>query len=330
LKADLKPKGMPVFTPKGDSVELPPGATVLDFAFAVHTELGLHCIGAKINNKVFNIDSVVPNGATVQIIKSPSQEPGPEWLDIVKTAKAKQELRRWMRTSFIQQAQNLGKEIWERELRRSHIKASDIPNEQSICKHFNLKNIETFYEKLGQGEMILPELQKFLTSFSKIKENYEPSVLLYSKENSALDPFPLPISQNSSLLIHFAKCCSPIPGEEITGVLVPHQGIEVHNTGCSKLEEISPEQLIAVTWDGESSRSFETHLSIDTDNRKGITIDVLNELSNANVFLVRMSVASVKYSGRIRLTFKAFRKTQVEKILMNIKRIEGVREVRKQ
>ena len=330
LKADLKPKGMPVFTPKGDSVELPPGATVLDFAFAVHTELGLHCIGAKINNKVFNIDSVVPNGATVQIIKSPSQEPGPEWLDIVKTAKAKQELRRWMRTSFIQQAQNLGKEIWERELRRSHIKASDIPNEQSICKHFNLKNIETFYEKLGQGEMILPELQKFLTSFSKIKENYEPSVLLYSKENSALDPFPLPISQNSSLLIHFAKCCSPIPGEEITGVLVPHQGIEVHNTGCSKLEEISPEQLIAVTWDGESSRSFETHLSIDTDNRKGITIDVLNELSNANVFLVRMSVASVKYSGRIRLTFKAFRKTQVEKILMNIKRIEGIREVRKQ
>ncbi|MBO5949368.1 MAG: bifunctional (p)ppGpp synthetase/guanosine-3',5'-bis(diphosphate) 3'-pyrophosphohydrolase [Fibrobacteraceae bacterium] len=330
LKADLKPKGMPVFTPKGDSVELPPGATILDFAFAVHTELGLHCIGAKINNKVFNIDSVVPNGATVQIIKSPSQEPGPEWLDIVKTAKAKQELRRWMRTSFIQQAQNLGKEIWERELRRSHIKASDIPNEQSICKHFNLKNIETFYEKLGQGEMILPELQKFLTSFSKIKENYEPSVLLYSKENSALDPFPLPISQNSSLLIHFAKCCSPIPGEEITGVLVPHQGIEVHNTGCSKLEEIPPEQLIAVTWDGESSRSFETHLSIDTDNRKGITIDVLNELSNANVFLVRMSVASVKYSGRIRLTFKAFRKTQVEKILMNIKRIEGVREVRKQ
>ncbi len=330
LKADLKPKGMPVFTPKGDSVELPPGATVLDFAFAVHTELGLHCIGAKINNKVFNIDSVVPNGATVQIIKSPSQEPGPEWLDIVKTAKAKQELRRWMRTSFIQQAQNLGKEIWERELRRSHIKASDIPNEQSICEHFSLKNIESFYEKLGQGEMILPELQKFLTSFSKIKENYEPSVLLYSKENSALDPFPLPISQNSSLLIHFAKCCSPIPGEEITGVLVPHQGIEVHNTGCSKLEEISPEQLIAVTWDGESSRSFETHLSIDTDNRKGITIDVLNELSHANVFLVRMSVASVKYSGRIRLTFKAFRKTQVEKILMNIKRIEGVREVRKQ
>lgn len=330
LKADLKPKGMPVFTPKGDSVELPPGATVLDFAFAVHTELGLHCIGAKINNKVFNIDSVVPNGATVQIIKSPSQEPGPEWLDIVKTAKAKQELRRWMRTSFIQQAQNLGKEIWERELRRSHIKASDIPNEQSICKHFNLKNIETFYEKLGQGEMILPELQKFLTSLSKIKENYEPSVLFYSKENSALDPFPLPISQNSSLLIHFAKCCSPIPGEEITGVLVPHQGIEVHNTGCSKLEEIPLEQLIAVTWDGESSRSFETHLSIDTDNRKGITIDVLNELSHANVFLVRMSVASVKYSGRIRLTFKAFRKTQVEKILMNIKRIEGVREVRKQ
>ena len=332
LKADLKTKGMPVFTPKGDSVELPPGATVLDFAFAVHTELGLHCIGAKINNKVYNIDALVPNGATIQILKSPSQEPGPEWLEIVKTAKAKQELRRWMKTSFAQQAENLGKEIWERELRRFRIEKEKYPKDEELCSYFGIKTIDKFFEKLGQGDMSLSQLHSFLQKYSDIpvSENYEPSVLLYSKEHGMADPNPLTISQTSSLLIHFAKCCSPIPGEEILGVLMPHQGIEVHNTSCSKLKEMPKERCIAVTWDGDSSRSFDTHLSIDTDNRKGITIDILNELSKANVFLVRMSVASVKYSGRIRLTFKAFRKTQVEKILMNIKQIDGVREVRKQ
>ena len=112
LKVDLKPEGMTVFTPKGASIELPEGSTVLDFAFAIHTELGLHCIGARINDEVVSLDKVVTHGATIQILKSPHQEPSPEWLDIVKTVKAKQELRRWMKTSIIQQSMNLGKEIW--------------------------------------------------------------------------------------------------------------------------------------------------------------------------------------------------------------------------
>ena len=101
LKVDLKPTGMTVFTPKGTSIELPQGSIVLDFAFAVHTELGLHCIGAKINDEVVNLDTVVEHGATIQVLKSPNQEPSPEWLDMVKTVKAKQALRRWMKTCIM-------------------------------------------------------------------------------------------------------------------------------------------------------------------------------------------------------------------------------------
>ncbi len=331
LQTDLKPDGMTVFTPKGDSIELPPGATVLDFAFAVHTQLGLRCIGAKINDEVINIDKQIPSGATVQILKSASQEPGPEWLDIVKTVKAKQELRRWMRTSISQQARALGKEIWQRELRLAAIENDKIPADSVICENFKTKTIEEFLEKLGQGNLPLHDLHAFTARFSPntAVNSFKPNVQLYSSENSAADPYPLPITQASSMLIHFATCCSPIPGEDIVGVLVPHEGIEVHHKGCVKLSQLSAENLIAVRWDGESDRSFETHLSIDTDNRKGITVDILNELSHANVFLVRMTVASVKYSGRVRLTFKAFRKDQVESVISAIQKIEGVREVRK-
>ncbi len=331
LRADLKPGGMTVFTPKGDSIELPPGATVLDFAFAVHTELGLHCIGAKINNDVVNIDKPVPAGASVQILKSPAQEPGPEWMEIVKTVKAKQELRKWMRTSFQQQASDLGKQIWKRELLRLQVPKDKTPQEVEICEHFKMPTLKDFYEQIGLGELSLATLHQYLQEFSPVEENQndlKTSIVVFSKEIAADDPYALPISTDSSLLIHFANCCSPIPGEPIIGAMMPHQGIEVHNAHCSKLKEIEKERIIAVTWDDENANSFEVSMVLETDNRKGITIDILNELSKANVFLSRMSVASIKYSGRVRLTFKAFRKSQVDKVIESLKQIEGVREVK--
>lgn len=331
LRADLKPGGMTVFTPKGDSVELPPGATVLDFAFAVHTELGLRCIGAKINNEVVNIDKPVPSGATVQILKSQAQEPGPEWMEIVKTVKAKQELRKWMRTSFQQQASDLGKQIWKRELLRVKLPKEKTPAEADLLAKFKTQNITVFYEQIGLGDISIAALQEFLAMLMPAKENadeFKTNIVLYSKESSAEDPYPLPISSDSSLLIHFAHCCSPIPGEPIVGIMMPHQGIEVHNANCSKLATIEKDRILAVTWDDENAQSFDSSIVIETDNRKGITVDILNELSKANVFLSQMSVSSIKYSGRIRMKFKAFRKTQVQKLVDSLRNIEGVREVK--
>lgn len=331
LRADLKTSGMTVFTPKGDSIELPPDATILDFAFAVHTELGLHCIGAKINNEVVNIDKVVPSGATIQILKSPAQEPGPEWMEIVKTAKAKQELRKWMRTSFQQQASDLGKQIWKRELLRLQIPKDKTPAEADVCNYFKVPGITAFYEQIGLGDLSLSSVQEYLKSFAPAKnesDEFKTNIVVYSKNETAEDPYALPISTDSSLLIHFAHCCSPIPGEQIVGIMMPHQGIEIHNAGCTKLKNIEKDHILAVTWDDENASSFEANLIIETDNRKGITIDILNELSTANVFLSQMTVASIKYSGRIRMKFKAFRKSQVEKVIENLKKIEGVREVK--
>ena len=332
LRTDLKPEGITVFTPKGTSIEMPPDATILDFAFAVHTELGLHCIGAKINEQVVNIDTILPSGATIQILKSEAQEPGPEWLDIVKTVKAKQELRRWLRTSISKQAKVLGKEIWTRELRHCHIPADNIPSNEEIIAYFKITNIDVLFEKIGQGEMTLADLQKFLAAYAPEQtssDSYTPSVLLVSSENQSENAYPLTIKANNSMLTHFASCCLPIPGEQIVGVLVPKQGIEVHNKDCKKLKEIPPERLIPVTWDASSSRSFEVQLVINTDNRKNITVDVLKKLAEANAFLTRMSVASVKYSGRIRISFKVFRKDQLKAIITGIQKIEGVREVYK-
>ena len=228
LKVDLKPEGMTVFTPKGASIELPEGSTVLDFAFAIHTELGLHCIGARINDEVVSLDKVVTHGATIQILKSPHQEPSPEWLDIVKTVKAKQELRRWMKTSIIQQSMNLGKEIWTRELRIAKIEKDKRPGEEEIRKYFGTLNMDDFYERIGQGELPLQDIHRFLSGGSSLpKEMSLRFFPIFGNDKRAIpEEMPLQIGQETSLVIHFADCCAPLPGDEIVGVRRPRIGTE--------------------------------------------------------------------------------------------------------
>jgi GTP pyrophosphokinase len=333
LKVDLKPEGMTVFTPKGASIELPEGAIVLDFAFAVHTELGLHCIGARINEEVVSLDKPIQHGATIQILKSPAQEPSPEWLDMVKTVKAKQELRKWMKTSIIQQSLDLGKEIWTRELRMAKIEKEKRPKEEEINKYFGTMNLDDFYERIGQGELPLQDVHRFLTG--EDIDTKDRSALRFfptfgkDKKGIVTDDMPLIIGQETSLVIHFATCCGPVPGDKIVGVMRPQIGIEVHNINCPCLKDFPAEQQLPVEWSADVSKPFTTHLTIVTDNRKNITLDILQELKNAGLNLERMSVASNEASGRIRMEFKAFRKEQVDSMVNKIHKISGVREVTK-
>ena len=327
LKVDLKPEGITVFTPKGNSIELPNGACVLDFAFAIHSELGLHCIGARINDEVVSLDKVIPNGATIQVLKSQNQEPSPEWLDLVKTVKAKQELRRWMKTSIIQQARSLGKEIWTRELRLKKISKDHFPKEEEIKRYFGVQSKDDLFERIGQGELPLADIQRFLSHGDIAPKEVSALRFFPTFTRDRGDDMPLQIGQETSLLIHFADCCAPVPGDDIVGVLRPQIGIEVHKIHCQSLKELPAGQQIAVKWSEDTTKPFTAHLTIETDNRKNITLDILQELKNANVFLDRMTVVSAKYSGRIRLVFKAFRKEQVDTIISKIHLISGVREV---
>ncbi|MDR1759154.1 MAG: RelA/SpoT family protein [Fibrobacter sp.] len=332
LNTDLKHESITVFTPKGDSIELPLGATVLDFAFAIHTNLGFHCIGAKINNEAFGIDKELANGVTVQILKSPDQIPSPDWLEIVKSEKAKQELRRWMRSSMLRQAQILGKEIWERDLRLLRIPENRYPEAKAIIEHFKVPNLHMFYERLGQGEMPISALHEFLQPFAS-KENFErvmtdsPFRFLTQNPSDGKTDLPVEVGNDQNFLIHYATCCSPIPGDPIVGILVPKRGIEVHHVKCEHIKDYPKERLIAVEWNKNSSQSFALHLKIDTDNRNGITLDILSALNSTNMTLDRMSVTSGKYSGRIRLVLKAFRKEQVLQLMEKIQNISGVRRV---
>ncbi len=331
LRVDLKNEGVTVFTPKGDSIELPEGSTILDFAFAVHTELGLHCVGARINNDVINATKVVPNGATIQVLTNHNQSPLPEWLEIVRTEKAKQELRRWMRTSIAKEAQTLGKELWQRELRVFKIqKHEEQPKPEEICEFFKVKNIEEFYDRLGLGNMELSELARFIQKIhpEKFQEaDPESPVKLFVTNQADESQLPVEVGNESSLLIHFASCCSPIPGEPIIGALMPKHGIEVHRKDCTRLLNIPETRRISMEWNSDSKKEFSVHLKVDTDDRKGITAEILDEMNKAKVFIERMSVVSAKKAGRIRLVFRIARRDILERLMESLRKISGVREV---
>ena len=331
LRVDLKNEGITVFTPKGDSIELPEGSTVLDFAFAVHTKLGLHCVGARINNDVISATKTVPSGATIQVLSSHNQNPLPEWLEIVKTEKAKQELRRWMRTSIATEAQTLGKELWLRELRVFKIqKPEEQPKPEEICEFFKVKSVEEFYDRLGLGNMELSELAKFIQKMhpEKFSEaDPESPVKIFVTDQADESQLPVEVGNESSLLIHFASCCSPIPGEPIMGALMPKQGIEVHRKDCEHLLQIPESRRISMEWNRDSKKEFSVHLKVETDDRKGITAEILDEMNKAKVFIERMSVVSAKKSGRIRLVFRIARRDLLERLMESIRSVSGVREV---
>ena len=191
--------------------------------------------------------------------------------------------------------------------------------------------MDDFFERIGQGELPLQDIHRFLSGGNALpKEMSLRFFPIFGNDKRAIpEEMPLQIGQETSLVIHFADCCAPLPGDEIVGILRPKIGIEVHNRNCPNLKDFPVEQQIAVAWSADVSKPFMTHLTIDTDNRKNITLDVLEQLKGSDVSLDRMSVASAQSTGRIRMEFKAFRKEQVDSIITKIKQISGVREVSK-
>ena len=171
---------------------------------------------------------------------------------MVKTIKAKQELRKWMKTSIINQSRSLGKEIWTRELRLLKIEKDKRPKDEDILKHFGKTSLNEFFEQLGQGELPLQDIHRFLNGGNDI--NKETATLRFypnfgkDKNGGKFDEMPLMIGQETSLLIHFASCCGPVPGDKIVGVMRPQIGIEVHKSDCPCLKDFPESQHLPVDW----------------------------------------------------------------------------------
>jgi GTP pyrophosphokinase len=330
LHMDLKPMEIVVFTPKGDPVSLPSGATVLDFAFAVHTILGMHCIGAKVDGQVVGIDKVLSHGSKVHVLRNPQQEPSQDWLSIAVTHKARHALRRKQRTSMVEQAIQIGQAIYERELLLLHIPTQSYPASGVICTAFQKNSLEEFYESVGRGNHSPADIERFLSQFSDekyVRRREKGLFSFFMGKDGSESPAPIVIDAGFSSLMHFAECCSPVPGDRIAGIMIPGKGVEIHKEGCRSLKSHAVANIIAVQWHEAGKHPTTARFEILATDREGLLEDIIKVIRQQQISVERATIVTARENVRDRFTVKVYNLNQLEMALQALRQIPNVKKV---
>ena len=271
LKIDLFQDEIFVFTPQGDLHQLPKSATPIDFAFAVHTDIGFQCLTAKINGQVSPLGTELNSGDYVEITTSRNQKPKQAWLELVKTSKARHCIRKFLKEERFNHSTRLGREMLERELRRYR---SKIGNQDLLiaCGDLGYDDEEHLYAALGTGDLSLPRLVNRLM----------PNQTSPKRRPAAKDSRGIRIQGMDDTMISFASCCTPIPGDQIIGLVTRGRGVTVHRLGCANIVDLSgqPERLVHVEWDLESECAFTVKLRIRSNDRKYLLSEIAKSISD--------------------------------------------------
>ena len=327
LKTDLFISEVFVFTPKGELLRLPIGSTPVDFAFAVHTDVGLHCIGAKVNSRIVPLNTKVKSGDSVEIITSGNQRPHQDWLTFVKTSKAKSKIKKWLKEVKFQEAVKLGEEILTKGLRRYRIRLTkDRMREFALNTGFS--SPEQLYAKLGQGEIPLQKIVKSLVPEKVITREEDEKETIFQRFVSRArgSVKGIRVQGMDRFLIHFAQCCHPVPGDPIVGFITKGKGIVVHRRDCAdalNLMEL-PERNVEVEWDVDGAEAFMVQLRILASGRKDFLKDVAESLSimKTNIIKIDMNTENSIITSFMMLDVKDV--SHLTKIIRRLYRIKGV------
>lgn len=277
VKVDLYPDEVYVFTPDGDILSLPNGATAVDFAFAVHTDVGNTCIAAKIDRRLVPLSTRLSSGQTVEIITAEGAHPNPGWLSFVVTGKARSSIRHWLKTQQLSEARILGKRLVERALTALSLSLEDIAKQalNAVLKELKLDSFEQLCEEVGLGNQVAPLIARRLVSEPALKEAHANLIR------------PLAIQGTEGLVVTYAKCCRPIPGDGIIGYLSAGRGIVVHRENCKNIAEMykAPEKYIFMQWADKVAGEFPIELKVEVLNKRGVLATLANALSekDANI-----------------------------------------------
>jgi guanosine-3',5'-bis(diphosphate) 3'-pyrophosphohydrolase len=293
LKTDLFISEVFVFTPKGDLFKLPIGSTPVDFAFAVHTDVGLHCIGAKVNGRIVALNTKLRSGDAVEIITSNNQRPSRDWIGFVKTSKARSKIKHWIKETQFQEAVKLGEEILTKGLKRYRIRYSK--DQLKICaRELGKESLERLYADLGQGEASLHKVIEFLApekTLTRIKDKKQNIFerYVFRARGSAKG---IRVQGMDNLLIRFAQCCHPVPGDPIMGFISKGRGIVIHRRDCHnslKLME-HPEKNVEVAWDVDNQETFLVQLRVLASVRKDFLKDITESISSLDTNIIKIDM----------------------------------------
>ena len=333
LKMDLFKDEVYVYTPAGDVKELPEGATPLDFAFLIHTKVGQHCAGAKVNGRLMPLSTELKNGDIVEIVTDPARNPNRDWLKLVKTAKARSRIQRYLRTEERAHAVALGRDMLEKEGRKVSLNVGKALKEGHlalVAQEMNFESVDDLIAAVGYAHLtprkILNRLYAVLHP-NEAAPAAAPSVK-ESKEEAVRKTEGVGISGVDGVLMRFAKCCNPVPGDPIIGYISRGMGVSVHRADCPNVANMEPERLISVHWDGAEEKPYEAGIFIIARNVQGVLAEVAQVLAKNNVNITGLNMDNmVDGRAKLRFTVEVRDATQLYQLIEAIRALPSILEV---
>ncbi|MFA5494446.1 MAG: RelA/SpoT family protein [Porticoccaceae bacterium] len=321
VKADLFPDEVYVFTPKGQIIELPSGATAVDFAYAVHTQVGNSCVACQINGHLAPLSQSLESGDKVKIVTTKSAQPNPAWLNFVTTAKARSAIRHFLKNQQHEESVDLGKRLLDRALQSFGSSYKQIRKSQikKLLKETNAPTFETILQQIGLGSRVAYAVANLLVPETKRKPADSRGV------NS-----PVLIDSAEGLLLSYARCCHPIPGDPIMGHISPGRGLVVHIEGCNNLNDIrlNPEKCIPLTWSPAVDGEFLTEVRVEVAAERGIIAILASRVTeqNATIEQIRVNERDA-HTNIVSLALKVKNRIHLANIMRRIRALKSVQKV---
>ncbi|MDB4900129.1 MAG: RelA/SpoT family protein [Gemmatimonadetes bacterium] len=328
LKLDLYADEIFVFTPNGDVHQLPKGATAIDFAFAVHSEVGQHCAGAKINGRIAPLSRPLRNSEQVEIITSPTARPSRDWLAHVRTGRARHKIRQWLRHEEHSSSVKLGQDILERELKRRRLARVDDAALTSAARALSLADATQLYASIGQGEVNITQAIKHLYPDYVEKEQKAPT-LVERLVDRVMGTKGVRIQGVDGLMVRYAQCCQPVPGDAVTGYVTRGRGVSIHRADCPNLLFLAhePERRLEIDWQEAEGERFVVRLALEGIDRRGLIADVASAVSDSgtNIRSMELKTTDGKAIGAVLVEVENL--AHLEKIIKAARKVKGITEV---
>ena len=338
LKIDLYPEEVYVFTPRGKVISLPRKATPVDFAYAIHTEVGHTCCGARVDGQISPIRRPLQNGEIVEVITKEGGRPSRDWLTFVKTSRARNKIKQWLNAEQRRKAIEIGQRLLEKEARAARLPLRKVPPErmEEVCQEYGCSTADDLRARLGYGRYSVRQVVRKLFPEGAVPDpsrlrSKPPAPDSAGARRLADAEATLEVEGIDDVLVYRATCCNPIPGESIVGYVTRGKGVGVHSVACSNVQNLmyESERRIEVRWAPHKGSRYQARLTAKVDDRRGVLKDLTSIVANAGLNIVRMKSHGNRGGGTAAVDFvvEVEDKSQLEQVTGKLSRVDAVREV---
>jgi GTP pyrophosphokinase len=330
LKVDLYQDEIFVFTPRGDVKQLPKDATPIDFAFTVHTEVGFHCSGARVNGRIAPLHRPLKNGDSIEVLTSAHARPSRDWLAHVRTGRARHKIRQWIRQEEHTRSVGLGREILDREIRRRRLLPADPDQLARAAATLSVGSADQLEAVLGRGDVALGLVMRALYPDLPAEDLQAPKPTAFGRVIQRLRlGRGIRIQGVDGLMVRYAQCCQPVPGDPVVGYVTHGRGISIHRSDCPNLLPLSAEgeRRVEIDWQESQGETFVVRLAVEGEDRRGLYADVCEAVNQTGTNIRRAELASKDGAVFGHLLVEVENHTHLNKVLRAVRRVKGVTEI---